>query len=293
MSIKPTGLLRIARSSIAMVTLLFYEGSFQMFRFFENFYGTELLIAVAIFVPLEMLFAARPQKLLRRGLVTDFLFVLCNVWFVLAGIVVFLAAGIALIGWMIPVALKQWIGNLPFWAQVPLAILIADLGVYWTHRLMHVVPALWHFHAVHHSVEELDWVAAVHQHPVDLIVMKGGSILPLVLLGLSAEAIATYSAIFFWQSFLDHANVRINYGPLNYIFVSPEFHHWHHSQAHEARDKNFAGSLAFYDLLFRSIYLPKRKKPKLFGVDNPMPEGYFSLLAYPFLALRHARRTRP
>ena len=263
-----------------------------MYEFYEKFYGTDLLIAVAIFVPLEVLFAARPQKVLRRGMLTDLLFVVCNVWIALAGLFVCLGVGIVLLGWMIPAGLKNQIGSLPFWAQLSLAILIADLGIYWTHRLLHVVPLLWRFHAVHHAVEELDWIAAVHQHPIDLIFLKAGSILPLVLLGVSAEAIAAYGLIFFWQSFLDHANVRFNFGPLKYVIVSPEFHHWHHSREQQARDRNFAGTFAFYDILFGSVYLPKSKKPKLFGIDHPMPRGYFSLLTHPFLAFRHARRSR-
>jgi sterol desaturase/sphingolipid hydroxylase (fatty acid hydroxylase superfamily) len=65
--------------------------------------------------------------------------------------------------------------------------------------------------------------------------------------------------------------VRLNYGPLRYVPVSPEFHHWHHSSEHEARDKNFGGIFAFFDLLFGSVHLPKGRKAKVFGVDHPTP----------------------
>src|SRR5436305_3598667 len=141
---------------------------------------------------------------------------------------------------------------------------------------------MWHNHAVHHAVEELDWLAAVHQHPLDVVFMKAGSLFPLFALGFSSEAIGSYILVYYWQAYLVHANVRLNYGPLRYILVSPEFHHWHHSSEMEARDKNFAGMFSFYDLLFGSVYLPKGQKPKTFGVDRAMPSGYLALLAHPF-----------
>jgi sterol desaturase/sphingolipid hydroxylase (fatty acid hydroxylase superfamily) len=116
--------------------------------------------------------------------------------------------------------------------------------------------------------------------------------LPLLLLGFSTEAIAAYSLVYFWQAHLIHANIRLNYRPLRYVFVSPAFRHWHHSREQEARDKNFAGCFAFFDLIFASLYLPKARKPDLYGIDSPMPEGYLSLFAHPFLALLRLRKTR-
>ncbi|NEU96660.1 sterol desaturase family protein [Bradyrhizobium uaiense] len=85
------------------------------------------------------------------------------------------------------------------------------------------------------------------------------------------------------QAWLVHANIRLNYGPLRHVLVSPEFHHWHHSSETAARDKNFAGLFSFCDVLFGTAYLPKGQDPKAFGVDYPMPSSYLALLAYPFV----------
>ncbi|WP_229164738.1 sterol desaturase family protein [Bradyrhizobium altum] len=189
----------------------------------------------------------------------------------MVGVIVIVTVAI-LVNQSMPSALKQAIAGLPYLVQVVLVILIGDLGVYWTHRILHAVPAMWQIHAVHHAVEELDWLAAVHQHPLDVIFMKAGSLFPLFVLGFSTEAIGTYFLVYYWQAYLVHANVRLNYGPLRYLMVSPEFHHWHHSSEKEARDKNFAGMISFYDWLFGSVYLPKGQRPKTFGVDNPMPQ---------------------
>ncbi|GKQ55539.1 fatty acid hydroxylase [Bradyrhizobium sp. Ce-3] len=248
----------------------------------ELFGQYQLLLTILIFVPFEQIFAARPQKILRRGLLTDMAFLFLNGWLVLVGVTAVLAVATLINQSIMPSAVKPAIGDIPYVVQVLIAILIGDLGVYWTHRVLHAVPAMWHIHAVHHAIEDLDWLAAVHQHPLDLTFMKAGSLFPLVAFGFSTEAVGAYLAIYYWQSWLTHANVRVSYGPLRHVLVSPEFHHWHHSSELEARDKNFAGLFSFYDVLFGSIHLPKGRKPKTFGVDHPMPSGYPALLAYPF-----------
>ncbi|MHC1949556.1 sterol desaturase family protein [Bradyrhizobium sp. UFLA06-06] len=244
----------------------------------------QLLLAPLIFVPFEQLFAARRQKIFRRGLSTDMAFLFLNGWLVFVGVTAIIAVATLVNQSILPSPVKQAVSDLPYWAQALIAIVIGDLGIYWTHRILHVVPAMWRIHAVHHAVEELDWLAAIHQHPLDVTFMKVGSLFPLFALGFSAEAIGTYLAIYYWQSWLAHANVRLGYGPLRRILVSPEFHHWHHSSEREARDKNYAGLFSFYDVLFGSLYLPEGQKPTAFGVDHPMPTSYLTLLAYPFIA---------
>src|SRR5258706_11414517 len=89
-----------------------------------------------------------------------------------------------------------------------------------------------------------------------------------------------------WQSVLIHSNVRVGFGPLRFLFVSPEFHHWHHSDHREARDRNFAGQLSFLDALFGSFHLPRGQKPTTYGLDQPMPQRYLPQLLYPFMGDR-------
>jgi sterol desaturase/sphingolipid hydroxylase (fatty acid hydroxylase superfamily) len=259
----------------------------------ELFGLSRFLLTLLIFVPIERLFAARPQKIFRRGLLTDIAFQFVNGWLIMIGVIAAVAVAIVINQSVLPQAVKQAIDGLPYLVQAILVVLIGDLGIYWTHRILHVVPAMWQIHAVHHAVEELDWLAAVHQHPLDVIFMKAGSLFPLFALGFSTEAIGTYIIVYYWQAYLVHANVRLNYGPLRYVLVSPEFHHWHHSSEKEARDKNFAGMISFYDWLFGSVYLPKGQKAKTFGVDNPMPSNYLALLAYPFIAWASNKKTTP
>ena len=107
------------------------------------------------------------------------------------------------------------------------------------------------------------------------------SLLPVFSLGFSEVAIGVSLMIYGWQSVLVHSNLRIKFGPLRWLLASPEFHHWHHSKDLEARDKNFAGQLPLFDVLFGTLYMPRGRMPEKYGIDEPMPENYLSQLLYP------------
>ena len=79
-------------------------------------------------------------------------------------------------------ALQENPGNNPeprYWVQVAEMIVIGDIGFYSVHRAFYTVPWLWKFHQIHHSIEELDWLAAARVHPIDQILTKGASLLPI------------------------------------------------------------------------------------------------------------------
>jgi sterol desaturase/sphingolipid hydroxylase (fatty acid hydroxylase superfamily) len=171
------------------------------------------------------------------------------------------------------------------------AIIIADIGFYGAHRMFHSIPWLWKFHAIHHSIEELDWLAAARVHPVDQVITKGMSVLPLFAMGYSGVAIGIFSAIYFWHSLFVHANVRLNFGPLRWLIASPEFHHWHHTNQPEAYNKNYAGQLSILDKLLGTMYMPAGQTPTKYGVDEPVPHTFLTHLLYPLKRQKETKRT--
>ena len=186
--------------------------------------------------------------------------------------------------------LQSAVHSQPAWLQFVEILLIADLGFYLAHRAMHAVPCLWRLHAVHHSIEELDWLAGFRVHPLDQSIVKSASVVPVFLLGFSSNAIGAYFLLYAWQSVFLHSNVKIRFGPgLRWLLATPEFHHWHHSKDCALRDKNFAGQLPFLDAIFRTAYMPKGRRPTSFGIVEPMRQHYLLQLAMPF----HPTETRP
>src|ERR1700686_979700 len=189
------------------------------------------LVIPLSFLALERLLARHPeQRVFRRGWINDTIYLLLN-GKVTSFCVGFLIIGVTMTaGWLVRVSVRGAAAGQPYWIQIVEVIVLADIGVYFAHRASHAVPWLWRFHAIHHSIEELDWLSAARVHPLDQIVIKAFSLLPAFALGFSDVAIGVYMILYGLQSVLSHSNVRINFGPLRWVLASPEFHHWHHSR---------------------------------------------------------------
>lgn len=180
--------------------------------------------------------------------------------------------------------LQAAVAGLPFVVQVLLAMLVADLFQYAAHRAFHAVPLLWRFHAVHHSVRTMDWLAGSRLHLVDVLVTRAFSYIPLYVLGFSMPAFYAYVAIVALQAVAVHANVGLRFGPLKYLLVTPQYHHWHHSDDPEFYDKNFAIHFPVIDKVFGSYHLPGDAWPESVGLDDEQfPKGYLRQLVHPFL----------
>ncbi|UVK45306.1 sterol desaturase family protein [Mesorhizobium sp. AR07] len=245
-----------------------------------------LLICALIFIPFEHLLAERPQKIFRKGWAVDLIYVLFNGFILKAVIVMMVAGALGVAAILVPQSITQAVSGQPIWLQVAEIILITDIGVYWAHRAFHKIPALWKFHAIHHGIEELDWLGAFHSHPIDIIVTKAVSLTPVFFLGFSKASIAIFSVIYFWHTMLVHSNVRLRFGPLKWLIASPQFHRWHHANQREAYDKNFAGQLPFLDVMFGTYNVTGDKVPEKYGVDDPVPSTYFGQAGYPLLPRR-------
>jgi sterol desaturase/sphingolipid hydroxylase (fatty acid hydroxylase superfamily) len=186
------------------------------------------------------------------------------------------------------VSRRTWATSLPVWLQVPLALLLADLLAYWTHRLFHG-RWLWPFHAIHHSSRTVDWLSSVRLHPVNDVVARIAQVLPLYWLGFSGAVLAGIVPLLTFYALLLHANVSWTYGRFKYCIASPAFHRWHHTSEEEGLDKNFSGLFPFIDLAFGTFYMPEGQQPQRFGIVNDdVPSGLLGQLAYPFRRSRSA-----
>ncbi|WP_039792327.1 sterol desaturase family protein, partial [Pseudomonas agarici] len=185
--------------------------------------------------------------------------------------------------WAVSTDLQETVQSLPIAVQFLLAVLVADLGQYWLHRLYHVVPWLWRFHAVHHSSTAMDWLAGSRVHFVEVLLTRTGVLVPLMLLGFAPQALNAYVILVGIQAVLAHANVRINGGWLDYVLVLPRYHHWHHARHPDYIYKNYAIHLPLVDMLFGTFKLPAKEWPSRYGVfGKPLPDGILRQHVYPF-----------
>ncbi len=241
------------------------------------------VLLAAVFMPLERLLPHdRSQRALRAGAGGDLVYLVVNsllIGVVLGGIGVAL---VSLRAMVMPQVMLDAVASAPFWLQLCGVVVLGDFGFYLAHRAFHQIPVLWRFHAVHHSIEHLDWLAAHRVHALDQISTKTASLLPIILLGFQVEAVAIWGLLYGWHSLLLHANIRLPLGPLEGIIASPHFHRWHHAHDEEGRDKNFAGQLAFLDYLFGTAHRPEGRFPNAYGTDEPLPSGWLAQFAAPF-----------
>jgi ornithine lipid hydroxylase len=77
--------------------------------------------------------------------------------------------------------------DLPFAAQVLLALGLIELGKYAAHRMHHALPALWWLHAMHHSPQRFSCVNNFRFHPLNYAINFALSILPMLLIGIPAD----------------------------------------------------------------------------------------------------------
>ena len=244
----------------------------------------DLLGSSLIFIFVEKLFKHRKdQPVFRPEWQTDFHHFIVN--HMVVGFVL-LATNLMVhkfFGWAGNDGIRGWVQALPFWVGVLLIVLVADFVQYWTHRAYHEVPVLWRLHAVHHSAKSMDWLAGSRQHIVELIITRTLVLAPIFVLGFSKEVIDAYILIVGFQAVFNHANVSVRLGPLRYLIVTPNFHHWHHSQDQAALDRNYAAHFAFLDYLFGTAVKSDQLWPEKYGVlGDYVPNGFVKQFKFPF-----------
>lgn len=245
-----------------------------------------LILYSAAFIPIERMFARKPeQRILRSEWRTDLAYFFVSSLLLQTTTILTMNPAMVFFDWAASETIQMRVGALPFIVQFAAILVFTDLMQYWVHRMFHVVPVLWRFHAVHHSAETMDWLAGSRLHIVDIGVTRGLTYIPIYILGFSETALFTYIVFVSIQATFIHANIRFEFGSLRWLFVTPQFHHWHHGAEKEAVDKNFAVHLPFLDWLFGTYHLPKNRWPNSYGIGDgsQVPKGIVRQFIYPFL----------
>lgn len=180
------------------------------------------------------------------------------------------------------------IATFPMWIQLLVFFLIQDFVQWFTHVLLHRYNILWKFHKVHHSVKEMGFAAHLRYHWMENIFYKPLKVLVVMLLGgFEPEQAFIVHFIAITIGHLNHANVKLTYGYLKYIFNNPVMHLYHHAFALPNVRKNgvnFGISLSIWDYLFKTNYIPEKSGTIKLGYedDKNMPKNFFKQLLYGF-----------
>jgi len=190
---------------------------------------------------------------------------------------------VAIYGFIPPsITLEIFPTNFNFIAQFAITLLLIEFGKYWVHRWHHAIGCLWWLHALHHSSERLYSINNFRFHPLNYVFNFLLSTFPLMLIGVPSEVLLGYLAISQPVIMLQHANIDLRSGFLNYVFNTNELHRWHHSVLPSEANNNYGGALIIWDIVFGTFkYTKTENSPKQIGLFSqnghyPDKAGYFS-----------------
>lgn len=176
------------------------------------------------------------------------------------------------------------IADWPMWAQLLVFFIIIDFVQWFTHVLLHRYEFLWRFHKVHHSVKEMGFAAHLRYHWMENIFYKPLKTFGVMILGgFEPEQAYIVHFVAIAIGHLNHANIKITWGPLRYIFNNPVMHLYHHVKAlpeGNTRGINFGISLSLWDYIFKTNYVPEASGTIELGFpgDEKFPKGFFGQL---------------
>ncbi|MFK5982422.1 MAG: sterol desaturase family protein [Flavobacteriaceae bacterium] len=170
------------------------------------------------------------------------------------------------------------------WLQLLIFFIVLDFVQWLTHVLLHKYEFLWRFHKVHHSVKEMGFAAHLRYHWMENIFYKPLKTFGVMILGgFEPEQAYIVHFIAITIGHLNHANIRITWGPLKYIFNNSVMHLYHHIKAlpeMKPQGINFGISLSIWDYIFKTNYVPEESGTIELGFpdEDTFPKSFFGQL---------------
>jgi sterol desaturase/sphingolipid hydroxylase (fatty acid hydroxylase superfamily) len=207
-----------------------------------------LLVGLVVITGIcERIWPAEPRPVLARGHVQDACFLALHAVVVIP-LMTLLSVGAATLlsehaQWIELRSAQDW----PGLVVIPVTIVAMDAANWLAHYADHRFTALWRFHALHHSQEELSVLTSFRAHPLMHTTGFLLASIPVVVL-MPARAIdPVLITVYVCVGTLQHANLRWTFGPLGRVLVSPAYHRLHH--AADIQDTNLGVVLTVWDVL--------------------------------------------
>ena len=240
------------------------------------------MLLFVIVAPFEKIFPRhKDQKIRRPYLATDVSYAIIAPLMGVLATFIAIIVGVLSFAWIPGLIIRPWVEQIPESIAPYVAFLIFDFVIYWTHRFYHEIPVLWSFHAIHHSTEHLDWASGFRGHPFDGTIAAPAFFF-MVAAGFDPELTGLFAVVQVLLGLFLHANVSWRLSFLHKIVITPEFHHWHHTNERDAIWTNYSTFLPIWDQIFGTYFMPKERRPMEYGVNDDIPDGIIRQIKYPF-----------
>jgi sterol desaturase/sphingolipid hydroxylase (fatty acid hydroxylase superfamily) len=222
---------------------------------------------IALFLVAERVRPAQQRPLVARGHRHDVLFTVLNVVVVLPLVTALTLSFADVVRRVAPWVVLPRLGAIPSWVPIILILVAMDGCNWFVHLANHRVRMLWRFHELHHSQEDMNVLTVFRTHPlihvsyvlavVPALVLLANGELPTLLLVIYGGAVA-----------FAHSNTNLSFGPLDRVFVSPNFHRIHH-RLRGPQDVNLGFTLTIWDQLSHRAVFPTFET---IGADTGLPQ---------------------
>ena len=274
----------------------------------ENFTGSVTLLRVVLVGPLalvilgcfmvvERIWPAQRRPLFARGHRHDLLLTVMNALVVAPLVTALTLAFVALVQRGLPWIVLPRIGVLPRWGAIVAILVVMDFCNWAVHLANHRVRMLWRFHELHHSQEDMNVLTVFRTHPLIHVSYLLALIPGVVLLSNGALSV-TVLILYGGMVAFAHSNTRASFGPLERVFVSPNFHRIHH-KLDGPQDVNLGFALTIWDQMFHRAVFPTDEtirtdtglpgRPLIVEQESERPHHFSVLLAQlvaPFRPIR-------
>ena len=216
--------------------------------------GPTSVAIIGVFLVVERVRPAQRRPLIARGHRQDLLFTVLNALFVIPLVTALTLSFTEIARTALPWIVLPKSGVVPRWAATAAIFVAMDACNWVAHLANHRVRALWRFHELHHSQEDMSVLTVFRTHPLIHVSYLIALVPAIVLLAngaLTTTLLVVYAAIVAFA----HSNTNLGFGPLERLLVSPNFHRIHH-KLDGPQDVNLGFALTIWDQLFHTAVWP-------------------------------------
>ena len=147
--------------------------------------------------------------------------------------------------------------KMPLAYKLLLFYVVEDFGLYWVHRLMHT-KRLWRTHKWHHYPNYMYWLAGIRTSIPHILLFNFTFV--------AARPLLADAPLWIFQL---HMNVSWKSTWLEYLIVTPRYHHIHHSDNPAHYRSNLGSLMTVWDRMFGTYFDPDKIKQSLkFGIGE-------------------------
>jgi sterol desaturase/sphingolipid hydroxylase (fatty acid hydroxylase superfamily) len=228
--------------------------------------GPLAAVMIGLFLVVERIRPAQQRSLVARGHRHDIFFTAISAFIVLPLVTALSLSFSDVLRQAAPWVVLPRSAAVPSWVVIVLIVVAMDACNWFVHLANHRVRMLWRFHELHHSQEDMNVLTVFRTHPfihvsyllalVPGLVLLANGELPTLLLVVYGGAVA-----------FAHSNTDLGFGPLERVFVSPNYHRIHH-RLRGRQDVNLGFTLTIWDQLFHRAVFPT---PETIRADTGLP----------------------